>query len=58
MQEELKTQLQLITKRIDNLAKENQAKVGFNNETSRLRLLAELVREQSENQEIVPIVEK
>jgi len=53
MKEELKSQLKLITKRIDKLAKESQAKIGFNTQTSRLRLLAELVREQADNQEIV-----
>lgn len=57
MEEELKSQLKLITKRIDILAKESQAKVGFNTQTSRLRLLAELVREQAENQEIIPVLE-
>lgn len=53
MKEEVKSQLKLITKRIDKLANESQAKVGFKTQTSRLRLLAELVREQSESQEIV-----
>lgn len=54
MQEEIKNQLKLLTKRIDKLAKESQAQVGFNTQTSRLRLLAELVREQAETQEIIP----
>lgn len=57
MKEEIKSQLKLITKRIDKLAKESQVKVGFNTQTSRLRLLAELVREQAETQEIIPFVE-
>lgn len=57
MQEDIKNQLKLITKRIDKLAQESQAKVGFNTQTSRLRLLAELVREQAETQEIIPVLE-
>jgi hypothetical protein len=52
MQEDIKNQLKLITKRIDKLAQESQTKVGFNQKTARLRLLAGLAREQSENQEI------
>ncbi len=54
MQEDIKSQLKTITKRIDKLAQESQSKVGFNQKTARLRLLSELAREQSESQEIKP----
>jgi len=57
MNEEVSNQLKLITKRIDKLAKESQTKMGFNTQTSRLKLLAELVREQAETQEIIPFIE-
>ncbi len=53
MQEEITRHLKLVTKRIDKMAKESQDQKGFNMETSRLRLLTELVREQVEVQEIM-----
>ena len=52
MQEEIKNQLLLISKRIDKLTKESEVNFGFNQKTARLRLLGELVREQAESQEI------
>jgi hypothetical protein len=54
MQDEIKNQLKLITKRIDKLVQESQLKVGYNQQTARLRLLAELTREQGDSQEIQP----
>lgn len=52
MQDEINQNLKIITKRIEKLASESQIKQGFNQHTSRLRLLAELVREQAEINEI------
>ena len=52
MQDEINQHLRIITKRIEKLASESQIKQGFNQHTSRLRLLAELAREQAETNEI------
>lgn len=52
MDNELKSHLKLITKRIDSAAMESMKANGFSEKTARLRLLAELVREQVESQAI------
>lgn len=52
MTDDLKNQLRLIAKRIDKLTHENQKKDGYTQRTARLKLLAELVREQADHQEI------
>lgn len=52
MQEDIKNQLRLITKRIDKLSKESEITFAFNQKTARLRLLGELVREQVDSQDI------
>lgn len=52
MNEELTNHLKVINKRLDKLAKTQFEAEGFTEKTCRLRLLAELVREQSQSQEI------
>lgn len=52
MQDDIKNHLKMILKRIDKLSKESLLKQGYNSRTARLRLLAELVREQVDPLEI------
>lgn len=53
MQEDIQNHIRIILKRIDKLAQESSAVQGFNSYTNRLKLLSELVREQTEADEII-----
>lgn len=55
MTEEIKNQMKFITKRLDSSAQECFEKNGYSEKTARLRLLAELAREQTEIDEILTI---
>lgn len=54
MEDEIKSRLKFLTKRIDKLSQESFLKSGYSHQTARLRLLTELVREQLNEQEIPP----
>lgn len=52
MQEDIKNQIKSICKRLDKMAQESHSAKGYCQQTARLRLLAEVVREQTEVNEI------
>ncbi|MEY4617077.1 MAG: hypothetical protein RJB66_2037 [Pseudomonadota bacterium] len=53
MQEDVKNQIRLLVKQIERLADESQTNEGYTVKTSRLRLLTEIVKEQTEANEII-----
>jgi hypothetical protein len=53
MQEETKVQLTNIAKRLDRMAQEQLSKKPYDLNLGKLRLLAELVREQTDSYEIL-----
>lgn len=52
MQEDIKNQIKILAKHLEKTADENQRNEGYSTKTARLRLVAEIVKEQTDAHEI------
>lgn len=52
MQEDIKNQIKNLAKHLEKTADENQRNEGYSTKTARLRLVAEIVKEQTDAHEI------